>query len=134
MGNFWSDNSESLLDVRNNFLQAPTVMSFSSLEDRLSWCEKHRLGYSYKIWRTACLYTFMMNNRTNLTSDGLICDFRDMEHDTIEAFENEQDWAVYPMLILWKVTGRHKYEKIIKNVQNVDFTSTVNSILTDSML
>ena len=132
MGNYWSTNQ--LLDIRNNFLVSPTISSFRSTEDRLTWCEKWKLGYTHKIWKTACLYKFMINEQTNLTSDKLICDFRDMEYETMQAFKKHEDWAVYPMLILWKVMENEKYEKIIKNINDIDYKAKVDLTLHNSIL
>lgn len=131
MGIFWSSQPETLIDVRNKFLTSPTVLRFQDIEDNLSWYEKCNLGFTYKVWRTTCLYTFMMQKRTNLTSDSLICDFRDKEQEVIQGFTNCKDWALYPMFILWRVTGNKKYEKIIYSISDPDYKREIDIVLTD---
>jgi hypothetical protein len=134
MGNFWSEQSESLINAQSHFLNSPSIESFKDVEDRLSWCDKYKLGYPYKVWHTACLYHFMMTQRTNLTSDKLVCDYLDIEQDVITGFENAEEWAIYPMLILWRVTEKNKYYKIINHVNNQDYKAKVDRVLSDSMI
>ena len=109
MGNWWSAD-KPLIDKKHRFLIRPTIESFRAIEDSLTWYEK--CDYTYRTWKTACLYTFMIEKKTNLMSAELICDYIEIEREVINGFQNHENWALYPMLVLWKVTDKKKYEKI----------------------
>ena len=127
MGNWWSSN-DPLIDIRHQFLVKPTIESFQVIEDNLSWCEKR--NYTYRTWKIASLYTFMMEKMTT-TSSELICDYLEMEREITSGFQNHEEWALYPMLVLWRVTGKKKYEKIIDDVNDPDFKSKADVLLTE---
>ena len=128
MGNWWS-SEESLIDVKHQFLVRPTIESFRAIDDSLTWYAK--CDYTYKTWKTASLYTFMIEKKTNLYSADLICDYIEIEREVINGFQNHEDWALYPMLVLWQVTGKKKFEKIINDVNDPDYKARADTLLTN---
>ncbi len=131
MGNLWSVDNP-LIDKKHQFLVRPTIESFQAIDASLTWHEK--CDYTYRTWKTASLYTFMIEKKTNLMSAELICDYIEIEREVINGFQNHEDWSLYPMLVLWKVTGKKKYEKIIDNVNDPYFKAQANTLLTDVMI
>lgn len=102
--------------IRNQMLHAdPTPEHFKKTEDSLTWCEKYYFGYVHQVWKTACLYKFLMDEKTRTNigygQSDLICQYTDIEQEVVDGYNKGCDWAVLPMAILKNVTGKRKYKQ-----------------------
>jgi hypothetical protein len=90
MGNVSSDHF---------LIENPSIGDYQQFEDSLHCGESLTLGYSYKVWKSACIYKFVQSGTMGHSAEA-ISNFIEIEQEVISGFITGNEWATLPMFIL----------------------------------
>lgn len=113
MGSLISSNESTQLEIVNQKLNYDgSIKEYNNILNTLSESDIKGLGKCYNIWKTGCMYKFLITKLldNNLEASNIVSEYNKLEHEAI--FNNN----ICQLTTLYKATNFDKYQKFLTPV------------------